>query len=61
MVDEQLAAPVDARNIIVVIVYLVIIVLALYFLTKYITQRRLKKGVSTKNAPKSKPEGDVLL
>lgn len=41
----QLATGISAQNILVIIVYLVLIVLAAYFLTKYVARRSLKKGM----------------
>ncbi len=45
----QLATGVGATDVLVIIVYLVIIILAAYFLTKYIAKRSLRKGM--RNAP----------
>lgn len=43
----QLATGISAQNILVIIVYLVLIVLAAYFLTKYVAKRSLKKGMKS--------------
>lgn len=50
--ESQQLAPetVNAGSIAIVIVYLVIIVAALYFVTKYVNKRRLSKGVKKNTA-----------
>ena len=57
MVEEktvQLAKGIDIQNILVMIVYLVLILLAAYFLTKFVAKRSMRKGMK-KEPGKSKP------
>lgn len=51
MADEkvvQLAPGIDVTNVLVIILYLVLIVAAAYFLTKYVARHSLRKGVRPK-------------
>lgn len=50
MVEEQgiqLAKGIDISNVLVMILYLVLIVAAAYFLTKYVAKRSLQKGMKS--------------
>lgn len=49
--ETQLATEVGARNVILLIVYLAIILVAAYFVTKYVARRALTKGM--KRTPKT--------
>lgn len=44
----QLAPGIDVTNVLVIILYLVLIVAAAYFLTKYVAKRSLRKGMKPK-------------
>lgn len=46
--EAQLATEVGARNVILLIVYLAIILVAAYFVTKYVARRALTKGMKRK-------------
>lgn len=46
--EQQLAAEVGARNVILLIVYLAIILVAAYFVTKYVARRALTRGMKRK-------------
>ncbi len=57
MVEEktvELAKGIDIQNILVMIVYLVLILLAAYFLTKFVAKRSMRKGMK-KEPGKSRP------
>lgn len=46
--EQQLATEVGARNVILLIVYLAIILVAAYFITKYVARRALTRGMKRK-------------
>ncbi len=49
----QLAAGIDFTDVLVIIIYLVLIVAAAYFLTKYVAKRSLKKGMKPSQMQRS--------
>lgn len=57
--NPQLAAGINFTDVLVIIIYLVLIVVAAYFLTKYVAKRSLKKGMKPSHAQRSGPKSRV--